>query len=74
MTVNEIGWLPLCEPEKGEPWFAGCVPVGYTQKETREAFTKHCTGRPGYERKCWDDLRKEGWRIVRVRITTELHQ
>lgn len=55
------GYLPFCTPKEGTPWFAGNVTVGYTAKETREAFAIQC----GDD---WKSLKKEGWRIVRVKI------
>lgn len=63
---DEMMWVPMCIPEKGGPWF---WPRGVAdrQKDARENFVKHCCQE-------WSDLRKEGWRIVRVRLTTELHQ
>lgn len=70
-TLTEYGYLPKCTPKEGKPWFAGCVTVGYSAQDTRVAFTKHCTGYPEYDPKCWDDLKKEGWRIVRVKITDQ---
>lgn len=65
MSYAEVAWIPMCIPKKGEPWF---WPQGIrdTQKETRSNFVKHC-----HEE--WPALRKDGWRIVRVKLTTEIH-
>ena len=63
---DEIAWIPMCTPEKGKPWF---WPLGIadTQRDARVGFANHC----GQD---WSELRKEGWRIVRIRLTTEIHQ
>lgn len=63
-----FGYLPLCTPKEGTPWFAGNVTIGYTAADARVAFTKACTGHPEYQSSDWDDLKKEGWRIVRVKV------
>jgi hypothetical protein len=63
---DETWWIPMCTPEKGKPWFWP-QGVGDTKKGVRANFIKHCCVE-------WSQLRKEGWRIVRVRLTTELHQ
>lgn len=55
------GYLPRCTPEKGQPWFAGNVTVGYTAKDSREAFVRACG-------QTWESLKKEGWRIAKVKI------
>jgi hypothetical protein len=68
-VTTTFGYLPLCTPEKGSPWFAGNVTIGYTASDARVAFTKACTGNPSYETRDWDALKKEGWRIVRVKIS-----
>lgn len=56
------GYLPFCTPEKGSPWFAGNVTIGYTAKDTRDAFIRACG-------QSWEVLKREGWRIVRVKVT-----
>lgn len=56
-----FGYLPFCTPKKGRPWFAGNVTVGYTANDARSDFVKVC----GQD---WESLKKEGWRIVRVKI------
>lgn len=58
-----FGYIPLCTPKTGKPWFAGNVVIGYTAADARAAFVELC----GYT---WDELKKEGWRIVRVKIST----
>jgi len=55
------GYLPFCTPSKGRPWFAGNITLGYTMKDSREAFVKACC-------QDWESLKKEGWRIVRVKV------
>ena len=62
---EEIAWMPMCT-EKGGSWFWP-QGVGNTQRDARVRFAN------GYGQD-WSKLRKEGWRIVRVRLTTELHQ
>jgi hypothetical protein len=59
---STFGYLPLCTPEKGKPWFAGNVTIGFTAGDARAAFVEAC-GQP------WEELKKEGWRIVRVKIS-----
>lgn len=66
--LNFVGYLPKCTPAKGNPWFAGNVPVGYTAQDCRVEFTERCTGKK-YSPEDWDGLKKEGWRIVKVSIT-----
>lgn len=65
MKYEEIAWVPMCVPAKGEPWF---WPRGIreTQKEARANFVEHCSME-------WKALRIEGWRIVRVKLTAEIH-
>lgn len=62
LTKNTtFGYLPFCTPMNGKPWFAGNVTIGYTASDARKAFEKVC----GQE---WEALKKEGWRIVRVKV------
>lgn len=61
LKSTTYGYLPLCTPKKGEPWFAGNVTIGYTAGDTRTEFVKAC-GQP------WDELKKEGWLVVRVKV------
>jgi hypothetical protein len=65
MKHQEVAWVPMCTPEKGEPWFwvAG---IRDLQRDARSNFVEHC-------RADWKALRKEGWRIVLVKLTTEIH-
>jgi hypothetical protein len=58
---NTYGYLPFCTPDKGHPWFAANVVIGDTAKDTRYAFTQACG-------QSWETLKREGWRIVRVKI------
>jgi hypothetical protein len=54
----------MCTTENGSWfWTAG---VRDLQREARRNFAEHCSME-------WEALRKEGWRIVQVRMTTELH-
>lgn len=69
LECSTFGYLPLCTPEKGKPWFAGNVTIGYTAGDARVDFTKACTGNPHYETRDWEALKKEGWRIVRVKVS-----
>jgi hypothetical protein len=55
----------MCTSEKGISWFWN-QGVRDLQKDARNDFVKHC----GME---WSALRAEGWRIVRIKLTTELH-
>lgn len=55
------GYLPFCTPAKGKPWFAGNVTIGFTAKDSRDAFIRACG-------QSWEVLKREGWRIVRVKI------
>lgn len=55
------GYLPFCTPKKGNAWFACNVTIGYSMKDAREAFVKVCG-------QSWEELKREGWRIVRVKI------
>jgi hypothetical protein len=66
-AYSETAWLPRAESPHGEKWFA-LVEPGYTAQECRERFTKNATGQLKYDRKEWAKLRKEGWRIVKVKI------
>lgn len=59
---STFGYLPFCTPKKGKPWFAGNVTIGYTAADARTEFVKAC----GQE---WDDLKREGWRVVRVEVS-----
>jgi hypothetical protein len=62
---EELAWVPMCTTENGSwYWTTGLRDL---QREARNCFVEHA----GME---WEELRKEGWRIVRVRLTTELHQ
>jgi hypothetical protein len=65
MKNEEIAWIPMCAPEKGRPWFfqAG---IRDLRRDARDDFAKHCCME-------WKVLQKEGWRIVRVKLSTELH-
>lgn len=56
-----FGWLPLCTPDRGRPWFASNVTIGYTMKDCRDAFVRACG-------QSWESLKREGWKIVRVEI------
>lgn len=62
LECSTFGYLPLCTPEKGKPWFAGNVTIGYTAGDARSEFVKTCG-------QGWEDLKKEGWRIVRVKVS-----
>lgn len=64
MKHEELAFIPMCIPEKGAPWFFAAG-VRYMQRDARKDFEKHCCVE-------WKVLRKEGWRIVRVRL--EAHQ
>lgn len=55
------GYLPFCTPNKGKPWFASNIVIGYTAKDARANFVRVCG-------QSWDILKKEGWRIVRVKV------
>lgn len=68
--IKQFGYLPLCTPDKGKPWFAGSVSVGYSAQDTRVEFTKLCSGQSEYITSEWEALKKEGWRIVRVAVST----
>lgn len=64
MKHEEIAWIPMMIQEGGNYfWPQGLRDL---QRDARANFEKHC---------CvdWKELRKEGWRIVRVKLTTELH-
>jgi hypothetical protein len=62
---QEVAWVPMCTTDKGSWFFDGVIRD--LQREAREDFAKHCSME-------WKALHKEGWRIVRVRLTTEIHQ
>jgi len=61
MKHEELAWIPMCVPLKGTPWFyhAG---VRDLRRDARDDFAKHCCME-------WKALHKEGWRIVRVRLS-----
>lgn len=61
MKYDELAWVPMLIPDKGSPFFfqAG---VRNMKRDARNDFAKHC----GME---WNELLKEGWRIVRVRLS-----
>lgn len=61
MKHEQLAWVPMCIPDKGSPFFFD-LGVRGRQREARDAFIKYC-GMP------WAELRKEGWRIVRVRLS-----
>lgn len=61
---EEIAWIPMCTTENGS-WFWE-QGIRDLQREARNNFAKHCAME-------WEALRKEGWRIVRVKLSTELH-
>lgn len=67
--LTEFGYLPMCTPATGKPWFAGSVAVGYSAQDTRVEFTKLCSGQTEYQTSEWNALKKEGWRIVRVKVS-----
>jgi hypothetical protein len=58
-----IGYAPKCTPQRGSPWLfiAGCRDL---RREAVADFAKTC----GQD---WETLKREGWRIVRVEITSE---
>jgi len=56
----------MCTPDNGAPFFFHGS-IKDRRRDSMEHFVAHC-------RIDWNELRKEGWRIVRVRLTTELHQ
>lgn len=66
MEHEELVWMPMCTPPKGKPWFFTSI-AGDRRRETVKAFEKHCQME-------WKALRIEGWSIVRVRLTTAIHQ
>lgn len=61
---EEMAWVPMCTTENGS-WF-WTQGMRDLQREARNNFAKHCCME-------WEALRKEGWRIVRVKLSTELH-
>jgi len=66
MTKHEaIAWVPMCTTDKGS-WF-WTEGISDLQREARNNFVEHA-------RMEWETLRKEGWRIVRVKLSTDLHQ
>ena len=60
MKHEELAWIPMCTTENGS-WFweAG---ISDLKRDARDNFVAHC---------CvdWKELRKEGWKIVRVRLS-----
>jgi hypothetical protein len=62
---EEAAWIPICVPLKGRPWFFWRG-VRDLRRDARDAFAEHCN-------MDWKELHKEGWRIIRVKITNELH-
>lgn len=64
MKHEEVAWVPM-RTEKGKSyfWLSG---IRDLQRDVRTNFAQYC---------CvdWEVLRKEGWRIVRVKLTTEIH-
>lgn len=66
---SEFGYLPMCTPAEGKPWFAGSVSVGYSAMDARTEFTKMVHGQKDYIPSQWEDLKKDGWRIVRVKVS-----
>src|SRR4051812_6415120 len=62
---DEIAWIPM-RTEDGRSWFWH-PGIADLQRDARKNFVKHCCVE-------WSELRKEGWSIVRVRLTTALHQ
>jgi hypothetical protein len=62
---EETAWIPLCVPEHGSPFFFDRS-IRDRKRDARDHFVRHCNVE-------WADLRKEGWQIVRVKLTTELH-
>jgi hypothetical protein len=57
---EELAWIPL-RTEHGNSWFWH-PGIRDLKRDARDDFAKHC---------CvdWKVLRKEGWRIVRVRLS-----
>lgn len=64
--VEEVAWIPMCVPKNGRPFFFDRC-IRDLRRDALADFAKYCCVE-------WQELRKEGWRIVRVRLTTELHQ
>lgn len=60
MKHEELGWIPM-RTEKGRSWFfqAG---IRDLRRAAKEDFVKYCCVE-------WKVLHKEGWRIVRVRLS-----
>lgn len=61
--TRAVGFAPKCTPEKGEPWLfvSGCR---WQRRDAVADFEKYC----GQD---WKTLKREGWRIVRVEVTSE---
>ena len=60
MKHEELAWIPMCTTENGS-WFWERG-IHDRQKDARSYFAEHCNME-------WSALRKEGWRIVRVRLS-----
>lgn len=61
---EELAWIPMCTTVQGGTWFWS-TGIGDRQRDVRDNFAKHCCME-------WQALRKEGWRIVRVRLSAYL--
>lgn len=60
---SELGFAPMCAPEKNGAWFAISF-IRHTQREARDAFLEATA-------QTWRLLKKEGWRIVRVKVVQQ---
>ena len=65
MRHQETAWIPMCIPDKGKPWFFSAG-IRDRRMDAIRDFEKHCCME-------WKALRIEGWRVVRVRLDTNLH-
>lgn len=62
MKHDELAWVPMCRPDTGGGCWFFQAGIRDRMRDARNDFAEHC----GME---WKMLRKEGWRIVRVRIS-----
>ncbi len=69
MNHSEFAFLPMCRPSSGKPWFALSA-LRYSAKDSRNAFVTQCHG-PAVPMDAWKALKIEGWRIVKVRVSTK---
>jgi hypothetical protein len=58
---SEFCYIPKCKNDKDQEWFAvRCL--DYTAREAKAKFMEGDT-------LPWDHLRKEGWRIVKIKVS-----